>query len=81
VIYYEVERILQKEESIQGKEEEEMKVWSATWCVPCKQVKAWLARNPDVSVQLMDVDKDKPPSDIRTVPTLETDSSFVGQVK
>ena len=52
-----------------------MILWSAEWCGPCKVLKPWLEANyPEVEIK--DVDVEKPPKEIRSVPTLQDGNDF-----
>jgi len=58
---------------IQGRNS--MILWSAKWCGPCKMLKPWLEANyPEVEIK--DVDVEKPPKEIRSVPTLQDGNDF-----
>ena len=52
-----------------------MILWSAKWCGPCKMLKPWLEANyPEVEIK--DVEVEKPPMEIRSVPTLQDGNEF-----
>ena len=52
-----------------------MIVWSASWCMPCKGLKAWLGVNhPDIPIK--DVETEHPPPGVKSVPTLQDGEAY-----
>ena len=58
---------------------EEVIIWTATWCAPCKGLKTWT----DVHfpfVVYKDIEKDVAPFEIKSVPTMQIGQVFIPNV-
>lgn len=52
-----------------------MKLYTQSWCGPCKIVKQFIEAN-DIQVEIVD-DMQKFPKQVRSVPVLEVDGRFI----
>tara|TARA_R110000851_G_scaffold155170_3_gene297519 strand:+ start:1584 stop:1814 length:231 start_codon:yes stop_codon:yes gene_type:complete len=58
---------------------DEVIIWTASWCMPCKGLKAWT----DVHYPLIiykDIENETPPYDVKSVPTLQVGGVFISTV-
>ena len=55
---------------------EEIIVWSASWCAPCVALKKWIGTHyPEIKIN--DVDTGTAPMGVRSVPTLQVGEQLI----